>query len=251
MQDYKIKFSSIASSKNGNCYLLEGKDTKILIECGISVQEIEEALKNQLHLVDACLISNNEFKNNNCAFEVAAKGVNVHAVYDVFADYPKHHRFNPLRFKKTTGGVAFPAINIGNEFTVYPYPLDNEAKNIAFVIYSKLSEEKLLFISGVDYSKIKHKFLGVTHFCMECNYSAEILREVAVQCNATNDLVEKVHKTQYSFESLCDYFDVNDLKACKEIHLMQVCSKIGDVNLFKNVIETKTKKSVFVYGELN
>ena len=243
MKDFKIKFRSIASSSKGNCYLLEGHKTKILIEAGIPVKKIDEALDHQLHSIDACLVSHKHKDHSKALFEVAAKGVDVYALKETLEDYPKHHRYNALKYKKVETGRAYGSIIVG-EFRIVPFPVEHDVENVGFLIDSNLSGEKLLFI--IDTYYCKYRFSGITHFAIECNYSAEILKENAEKSDLSKKYINRIYKSHFSLENLCDFFDANDLSDCKEIYTLHMSEGNGDAELFKNVIEAKTGKSVTV-----
>jgi phosphoribosyl 1,2-cyclic phosphodiesterase len=246
MNNFNIKFKSIASGSGGNCYLLEGKESKILLECGIPIAKINEATNHTLSEIDACFVSHAHKDHSKAIFDVASRGVEVHALTETLKDFPKHHRYNSLKFRKTEAGRSYQPIKVGDEFTVYPFPVEHDVENVGYLIQSHLSGEKLLFV--IDTFYVKYKFTGITHFCMEANYCAEILAENIEKDDLSKKYVDRIYKSHFSLENLCDFFDANDLTECKEIHLMHMSSTNGDAKLFKNVVETKTGKPVTVCG---
>ncbi len=52
-----LKFTSIASGSNGNCYLATDGVTKIMIECGIPIDRIKKGCDFKIHEIAACFIS--------------------------------------------------------------------------------------------------------------------------------------------------------------------------------------------------
>lgn len=246
MNKFNIKFTSLASGSTGNAYLIEGYETKILIECGIPVNKLNVKLEHKLYDVDACLVTHSHLDHAKAIFDVAAKGIQVHALKETLEKFPKHHNFKSLRFKTVEEGRSYAPIKVGVEFTVYPVPVVHDVENVAFLIHSNLSGEKLLFV--IDTFYCKYRFSGITHFCMEANYSAEILKENIEKENLSKKYVNRIYKSHFSLENLCDFFDANDLSQCKEIHLMHMSSTNGDAELFKNVVEVKTGKPVSVCG---
>ena len=53
-----MKFTPIASSSRGNCYIVEAEGNKpLLIEAGIPIKKIREALNFGLSNLAGCLIS--------------------------------------------------------------------------------------------------------------------------------------------------------------------------------------------------
>ncbi len=52
-----LKFRAITSGSSGNCYLATDGTTKIMIECGISIDRIRKGCDFKIHEMAACFIS--------------------------------------------------------------------------------------------------------------------------------------------------------------------------------------------------
>lgn len=52
-----IEIKPLASSSKGNCYLISDNTTKIMIECGITIDRIRKGGDYKLSEIKACLIS--------------------------------------------------------------------------------------------------------------------------------------------------------------------------------------------------
>ena len=242
--NFNMKFSSLASGSTGNCYLLEGHETKILFECGIPIKKISQGLNHKLHQVDALFVSHKHLDHCKSLFEVASKGVEVHALTETLKGFPKHHRYHSLKFRNTQAGRSYAPIKVGTEFTVYPLPVDHDVENCAFMVYSHFSGEKLLFL--IDTYFCEFRFTGITHFCVECNYSSEILRQKVESDSIAKKYADRIYKSHFSLENLCKFFKANDLSSCKEINLMHMSNTNGNADLFRNTIEKQTGKTVNV-----
>jgi len=48
---------ALASGSTGNCYFVSDYNTTIMIECGISINQIKKGCGFKLHGVQACLVS--------------------------------------------------------------------------------------------------------------------------------------------------------------------------------------------------
>jgi phosphoribosyl 1,2-cyclic phosphodiesterase len=242
--NFNIKFTSLASGSTGNCYLISGYETKILLECGIPISKISEKLNHKIHDIDSCFVTHKHKDHAKSVFEIAAKGVDVYALKETLEDFPKHHRFNALKYKMVESGRSYAPVKVGNEFTVYPFPVEHDCENCGFLIHSHLSGEKLLFV--IDTYFCEFKFTGITHFCVECNYSIEILNDRVKENGIAPVYADRIHSSHFSLESLCDFFKANDLSVCKEINLLHMSTGNGNAKLFKSTIEVVTGKKVNV-----
>lgn len=52
-----MDISVLASSSQGNCYLISDTVTTIMIECGIPIKQIKKGCDYKIHEIAGCLIS--------------------------------------------------------------------------------------------------------------------------------------------------------------------------------------------------
>ena len=65
----------IASSSAGNCYIIQSGDEKLLIDCGVPLKRIKEALNYDLSNVVGCSISHEHKDHCKALPEMEAKTV--------------------------------------------------------------------------------------------------------------------------------------------------------------------------------
>lgn len=52
-----MQIDILASSSSGNCYMVRDRDSRIMIECGFPIREIQKQGGFNLHEIQACLVS--------------------------------------------------------------------------------------------------------------------------------------------------------------------------------------------------
>jgi phosphoribosyl 1,2-cyclic phosphodiesterase len=52
-----MQIDTLASGSSGNCYIVDDNHTKIMIECGIPVNQIRKKRRFKVHEISGCLIS--------------------------------------------------------------------------------------------------------------------------------------------------------------------------------------------------
>jgi len=52
-----LEIEILASSSKGNCYIIEHSKSKLMIECGIPINEIKKRGGFKVHEIQACLVS--------------------------------------------------------------------------------------------------------------------------------------------------------------------------------------------------
>ena len=57
-----MKFEALASSSSGNAYIVSDRDTRILLECGVSHKKLQKLSGFSLSEFKACLVSHEHKK---------------------------------------------------------------------------------------------------------------------------------------------------------------------------------------------
>ena len=73
-----LTIKSIASSSAGNCYLIDDGRTQIMIECGIPIKKIRQALDFNMSGVSGCLCSHAHLDHAKAAKDVMKAGIDCY-----------------------------------------------------------------------------------------------------------------------------------------------------------------------------
>ena len=71
-------FKSLASSSHGNAYVVSDRDTRILIECGISHKKLQKLSGFSLSEFKACLVSHEHNDHAKSVKELIERGMDVY-----------------------------------------------------------------------------------------------------------------------------------------------------------------------------
>ncbi|MFS8540722.1 MAG: MBL fold metallo-hydrolase, partial [Tissierellales bacterium] len=158
-----MKLKTIASGSKGNCYLLETDKGSLLIEAGITINQIKSALKYNCSNIIGCLMSHEHMDHAKSIKDIAKLGIDVYASRGTFeALNCVGHRFIPMVPKQT---------KVIGELEVLPFQTEHDAiEPLGFLI--RYRDKKLLFATDTCY--LRYKFLGLTHLAIECNYVRSI-----------------------------------------------------------------------------
>ena len=240
---FNIKFKSLASSSAGNAYILEGYETKILIECGLSFNKLLNKLDGKFMDIDACLISHEHKDHCKCPKELASKGVNVFGLKETLEKNGESINYSFIEVEKRFEGspvpVTYKAFQV-KEFLIKPIWVDHgDTPSVGYLIKSSLSGEKLVFI--IDTFYCPYQFDGITHYVMEANYSEKLLRE---DQKGAKVYIDRLWGSHFSIERLCSFFDtqisMNKFKRDAKIWLTHGSKDNSDPVLFQNMIYKKT-----------
>lgn len=175
-------FRCLASGSSGNAYILECQNETLLLELGVSWQDIFKGLNYDLTKVLACLVSHRHHDHSKSVPNAIKHGFSVFSNKDVESVY-KGVKVLPAGVKTQIGG-----------FKIQPLILKHNVQNYGFIITHN-EFGKLLFCT--DCATMPYKVKNCNHILIEANYSDEIL--VDNMCNnefsrsASNNHLEIQH----------------------------------------------------------
>lgn len=150
----------LASGSQGNAYILECKNETLLIELGMSWNDVLKGLNYDLTKVLACLVSHRHQDHSKSVPNAIKSGLNVYSCQDV-ANIHEGAKVLPKGAKTSMGG-----------FKVQPLPLKHNVECYGFLITHN-EFGKLLFCT--DCATMPYKVKDCHHLLIESNYSDEIL----------------------------------------------------------------------------
>lgn len=240
-----MKLKVLGSSSKGNCYLLEGKDETLILECGIRYKDILKGLDFNLKNVVGCLVTHEHKDHSKALQDLLKVGINVYtsmgtarAITKEFYSIETHHR---LKFIESE--IQF---KVGG-FTILPFQTQHDAAEpLGFLIqHSELG--KMVFATDTYY--IQYKFNGLNHILTECNYENSILEENIKNGLIPMSLRNRLIKSHFSLENVKDFLKASDLKKVINIVLIHLSDSNSDPDIFKSEIENVTGKPVYIAKE--
>lgn len=225
-----MEFKNYYSSSEGNLYSISDGQTSLLIECGISIKGIRKALNYSLSSFSGCLISHSHQDHAKSVKDIMKSGVDCY----MSPETANSLEVSGHRVKIITARVPF---TVGT-FDILPFGTIHDCDgSLAFLILSDKS--KLLF--AVDTCFLPYSCHGVTHICIECNYSDETINP-----ELPKELINRIKLNHMSLDAVKSFLLACDLSMTKEIHLLHLSDNNSDKELFKSEIERLTGKPVYL-----
>jgi phosphoribosyl 1,2-cyclic phosphodiesterase len=221
----------IGSSSSGNCYILQGNNTSLIIEAGIKFQEVQKALNFDLSKIVGCLISHGHGDHSKYTKNFIKAGINIYSSKECGEQIKiiNHPRFNILDKKQEIG-----------EFLVMPFELIHDVKCLGFYIYHA-EMGYLCFITDTNYSPFK--FTNLNHIMIECNYNQELLNENRRQGKNHYVVYKRTEQSHISQQTCENFLKSNDLTDVNNIILIHLSSSNIDANEVKKDIIKLTGKN--------
>jgi len=234
-----LQFEPLASSSAGCSYVLRRGDlAPLLIDAGLPFREIQRALNFQLSRIAGCLVSHAHGDHSKAVYELLRSGVDVYASQEC------------LEQCGTTVSVFANPVKPEIGFHVGPWYVKPFAAvhdlpgTLGFYIAPRGERERFLYLTDSAYSPFR--FEGLTHIAVECNYSAEIMRQNALSGELSPDRFKRTTRTHMSLERLLDMLAANDLSNVQEIHLLHLSDANSDEEAFATTVRRATGCPVYV-----
>lgn len=233
-----MKFTALASSSAGNCYLLDDGVTKILLECGVSADAIRLGTGFRLAEVAGCLVSHEHGDHSQAAKHLLHSGIDIYASSGTFwalgLHEDHHHRLHTIR--------ALEQFTIGT-WTVMPFEAQHDAvEPLGFVLAS--GSEKALYLT--DSGECRFRFEGLTHLFLEANHDAQIVAERLAAGEIHEHVARRLESNHMEIGRLVRFLSALDLRAVREIHLLHLSDTNANERQFKDAVARATGKPVYV-----
>jgi len=232
-----LTFRSYASSSKGNLHTLSDGETTIMIECGIAWKKVREALDFKTSEVSGICLSHAHSDHSKSVKDAARAGLDIYLLPETQEKLGlSGHTYHPIELKKTfaIGTIkvkAFPLRHTG--------PDGSDVPICGFLFAS--GGERAAYLTDTFYSPFTLPPLSI--LAIEANYSIDTL---------SPDLdpfrKKRLYTSHFSLENVLKFLEANDLRKLREIHLIHMSRENSDPDLFRDTIQRKFGKPVYIGG---
>lgn len=226
-----MKLKVLGSSSSGNCYLIEAKNEKLVLDAGINFKEVQKELNFNFTEIKGVLVTHEHMDHLKYAPNFALYGINVYASKGTFEKLNlKGHRFKEVK--------ALEQFKIGN-FTILPFDTQHDAAEpLGYLIQYDKTGEKLLYATDTYY--IKYRFKRLNYILIECNYNTEIAKE-----NVKNGIINRTRyirllESHFSLENVLRFLQANDLSNTKNIILCHLSNDNSNQEIMQKKVYEQT-----------
>lgn len=161
-----LTLKCLKSGSSGNCYFLENETETLILDCGISIQEIKKGLGFNLKRVVGVLCTHEHADHSKSLDDLEYMGIPILAPFTT--DKPVK-----TRFKRQFGAFDITSFDLPH----------NGVRNSGFLI--KAEGQTILYMTDFEYCPYTFKKQNINHMLIECNYQKKYVRD---------DLVNYEHK---------------------------------------------------------
>lgn len=232
-----MKLKVIGSGSKGNAYILENKEEALLIECGVKIDKIKQALNFNISKVYGCIVTHEHADHSLSINELMKLGINVYASEDTFRKVA--YNIKSTRQKVIKVNTTY---QIGN-FQILPFDAQHDVPTFGFIIYHPECG-RVLFLTDSFYCK--YTFPGLNNIIVEANYSKKIIDSKFGIGSDKEFLRNRILKSHFSLENCKELLKANDISSVNNIVLIHLSDTNSDEELFKREVTELTNKNVYV-----
>ena len=226
----------IGSGSAGNAYTISDGRTRIMLDCGLPIAKLQAGTGHTISSLDACLITHSHQDHCKAHKDLARLGVDIYAEPDTLGEIKAQgHRYKAV--------WAMQQFSVGT-FDVLPFQLVHDVTNLGWLIYSRETGEKLLYVTDTMY--LPYRFQGITHWMIEANNDLEAMEENVAEGALSRGLKHRIQKSHMSIDTLLGVFEANDMSQAEQIYLLHLSDANSREAEFLDRVEKATGAQVIV-----
>lgn len=236
-----MKLIVVGTGSSGNCYILEGRTSSLIIECGVRFFEIKRALNFNYDRVAGMLISHEHADHCRAAKDVIAAGINLFASAGTISalGFSSHRLFALEENMSYTIG----------EFVIMPFKVKHDAAEPFGYLIHHPECGNVLFLTDTAYSP--YRFADLNQIIIEANYSSDIVEERNILGSMNGALTSRVIGSHMSIDTCLRLLRANDLSKVNNIVLIHLSDGNSDERAFiDSVAATTGKTTIAAYNSL-
>ena len=228
-----MKLICLGSSSQGNGYILQAKESCLLIEAGISLMEVKKTLDFDLTKVKGLIISHMHLDHFAKIHQFLNAGISCWI--PELPKKPLMTMFLPYLYDDRIFKIE--------DYKIKPFSVVHDVICYGFIIqHSEMG--KTVFLTDSNYSPFKFK--DINHWLIEVNYDQEILDTNMLEGRLPSIVRNRVMNSHMSLQTAKELLKANDLSQTRNIVLLHLSGGNSDEKKFKNEIEELTGKPVTI-----
>jgi phosphoribosyl 1,2-cyclic phosphodiesterase len=226
-----MKLTVIGSSSKGNGYVIQDENEALVIEAGVSLSRLMEAVSFNLKKIAGCIVTHEHGDHSKHADMYMRNGVRT------FMSKGTSEKIKLNKYSRPMILNSHETVKVG-AFSVMPFKVEHDAEEpLGFFIYhSKIGN--LLFLTDTYYTE--YKFKNLNHVIVEANYCREIIKRRFEQNDIHPVVYFRLFKSHMSIQSTLELLEANDLSSVKNIVLIHLSDNNSDAVSFKKQVEEQT-----------
>jgi phosphoribosyl 1,2-cyclic phosphodiesterase len=220
-----MQLKIISSGSVGNAYILENENSALLIECGVKLEEIKQAIDYDVFKIKGAIVSHAHLDHSKSMAQVSQLGIPLMALDKTFSKMkiPCELRYAVLKNGRTKE-ISY--------FKISSFDASHDIDTLGFIIES--GSEKVFFLT--DSYKLIWNLRSWQFTCVmiEANYCEELIKS-----KSESFINRRRLKSHMSIQTAILTLGNMDLSKCKNIILLHLSDGLSNEKEFKEKTEKR------------
>lgn len=231
-----MNLTVLASSSAGNGYLLSNGKESLIIEAGVRLKSVKEALNFNLSGIAGCVVSHRHGDHSKYIKEYAIAGIPILANEDVIGKQSNLISSTLCKILEPMKGYK-----VGN-FKIIPFPVEHDVPCLGFLL-SHPEAGNILF--ATDTYMLEYTFRDLNHILIEANYFDDGLEDNIISGRVHPSQRPRLLQTHMELQTCKDILMANDLSDVISIVLLHLSNDNSDEERFIQEVRSITGKQVY------
>ena len=247
-----MKLTVLNSGSSGNGYVLEARDSALVLECGVPPKDMFKLSGVPVSKIAGCLLSHEHLDHAGHAEKYEQLGLHVYAspgtCKALAAGATKERgRYSPERHLRPL--QAMHMTQIGDWF-VTPFDVPHDAAEPLGFMIGHRECGKILFVTDASFCRYNFHYACLDHILVEANYDDGFLNENVVAGRVDAARAERTRRNHMSIRQACDLIAANQTANLKTVLLIHLSGDNADAAAFaRRAAETAPYAHVAVAGK--
>ena len=222
----------LGSSSAGNGYVIQSETEALIIEAGVGLMTVKEALKFNVMKVMGCIITHEHGDHSKYA-----------RVYEkVFPVFALHSVIKAHQLVRASEVEPMRTFNTGR-FSILPFTAHHDVPCVGYIV-THPEMGSLMFLTDSFYTE--YSFKGINHVMIECNYNDAALED-AIDTGATSGYMKRrLMTTHMELETTKKVLIMQDQTSLQTVTILHLSSENSDERVMVDQLSRATGKRIYV-----
>ncbi len=222
-----MQIDILASSSQGNAYIVSDGTTSILLDAGIPYKELQAKSDFKINEVAACFVSHEHGDHSKAVKDLLAAAIDVYALPETLSalNVSEHHRAKAV---EVANGIYIKTL------IILPITMYHDCPCVGYVVYSTKTNERLFF--ATDTYKIMVAPSKVDYLILEINYQQEIVNNLVNEGKIEASIRGRLLYSHFELSNALKWLKRIDKSRLKRIYVAHLSSINSNESEIKNTL---------------
>lgn len=226
-----MKLTVLASGSSGNCYVLEGRYSALILECGVPPETMMRRTECPPSKVAGILVSHEHRDHAGYVVRYATLGMRIYASRGTIEAAPGLSKVGSVKPVE-----AMHPFRIG-DFYIRPFDVMHDAAEPLGFIVEHQECGRILFVTDTSCCPYSFKDFALDHIMVEANYEDRILDGNVASGIVEAEQAERTRRTHLSLRGACELVNANQTANLKTVTLIHLSSRNAEPRSFVRRME--------------